>query len=289
MPAASFPNDAYVTIRAGEPLSEISTSLSTNGIITSAGLFSAYVRVAGRASALKAGVYRFTRPLGIAGVAERLTHGAFGIAAVRITFPEGYTVRDMSALIARELPEADAPSFIAAAKGDEGYLFPDTYEFLPSASAADIVEAMRANFDARIASITPAIAASGHALPDIVTMASLIEKEARTPADRRMVAGILWNRVRLGMPLQVDAVFGYIEGTATHAPSLAELSSDSPYNTYLHAGLPPGPICNPGLDALLAALTPAKTADLYYLTGKDGKMHYARTYAEHERNQLLYL
>lgn len=104
-----------------------------------------------------------------------------------------------------------------------------------------------------------------------------------------MVSGILWNRIERRMPLQVDAVFGYIFERATYSPSFADLKVDSPYNTYTHAGLPPGPICNPGLDALLAAARPAKTNYLYYLTGKDGLMHYAMTYAEHQANQRKYL
>lgn len=104
-----------------------------------------------------------------------------------------------------------------------------------------------------------------------------------------MVAGILYNRLKLGMPLQVDAVFGYIFGRDTYSPSFADLKVDSPYNTYTHKGFPPGPIANPGFDSLQAALHPAKTKYLYYLTGKDNLMHYATTYAGHQANQKRYL
>ena len=120
-------------------------------------------------------------------------------------------------------------------------------------------------------------------------MASLVEKEARTIASRRLVAGILWNRLELGMPLQVDAVFGYIFNRETYSPSFADLTTESPYNLYLHKGLPPGPINNPGLDALGATLNPTKTDYLYYLTGTDNLMHYATTYAGHLANQRKYL
>ena len=133
------------------------------------------------------------------------------------------------------------------------------------------------------------IQASGHSLSDIVIMASLVEKEARTDVNRRIVAGVLWNRLALGMPLQVDAVFGYIFDRDTYSPSFEDLKVDSPYNTYTHKGLPPGPISNPGLESIYAALYPTKTNYLYYLTGKDTLMHYARTYAEHVANQTKYL
>ena len=116
-----------------------------------------------------------------------------------------------------------------------------------------------------------------------------MEKEARTDTDRHIVAGILWNRIKLGMPLQVDAVFGYIFNRSTYSPSPVDLKVDSPYNTYTHRGLPPTPICNTGLAALEASANPAKTSYLYYLTGHDGLMHYATTYAGHQANLKKYL
>ena len=148
---------------------------------------------------------------------------------------------------------------------------------------------MRANFNTKIASSSRDIVASGHTLSDIVIVASLIEKEARTIANKRIVAGILWNRLALGMPLQVDAVFGYIFNRDTYSPSFEDLKVDSPYNTYTHTGLPPGPISNPGFDSIDATLHPTKTDYLYYLTGSDNLMHYATTYAGHQTNQRTYL
>ncbi|MEK7515582.1 MAG: endolytic transglycosylase MltG, partial [Patescibacteria group bacterium] len=157
------------------------------------------------------------------------------------------------------------------------------------AIAESVVEAMRANFDVKITQLSAGIKASGRSIRDIVIMASLVEKEARTDANRRIVAGILWNRLKLGIPLQVDAVFGYIFNRDTYSPSFEDLKVDSPYNTYIHTGLPPGPISNPGLESLQAAISPAKTNYLYYLTGSDNLMHYATTYAEHVANQTKYL
>ena len=136
---------------------------------------------------------------------------------------------------------------------------------------------MRSTFDEKTKDIAPT--------RDVIIMASMLEKEARQLETRRVIAGILWKRLERGMPLQVDAVFGYILDRDTFSPSLNDLSINSPYNTYTHTGLPPGPIGNPGLESLDAALHPVETPYWYYLTGADGTMHYARTFAEHVANR----
>ena len=120
-------------------------------------------------------------------------------------------------------------------------------------------------------------------------MASLLEEEARQTPTRRTVAGILWKRLDLGMPLQVDATLRYLLGKSSHELTREDLEYDSPYNTYKDAGLPPGPISNPGLDAILAALRPVETAYLYFLTDSEGNIHYARTFEEHVANKAMYL
>jgi UPF0755 protein len=120
-------------------------------------------------------------------------------------------------------------------------------------------------------------------------MASIVEREARTPQDQALVAGILWHRIAIGMRLQVDAVFGYLHQQDNYQATQDDLSAPSPYNTYRMDGLPPGPISNPGLNALEASLSPASSTYLYYVTGKDGTMHYANTFAEHQKNIQNYL
>ncbi len=127
------------------------------------------------------------------------------------------------------------------------------------------------------------------AVQHIELEASILEREAKLPADKRIVAGILYNRLKLGMALQVDAAFGYVHGIDGYTPTAADLASNSPYNTYRFPGLPPTPISNPGLDSLLAAVTPTKTNYLYYITGTDGTMHYATTFAQHKANIVKYL
>ena len=238
---------------------------------------------------MQAGAYLFSIPENALVVAYRLATGDYGLPPVRITFPEGVTVRDIAEKVSDALPLISAQDFMSLGKPEEGYLFPDTYIFTTNADAKSIIDTMRTNFNTKIIPLMGDIKASGHSLSDIVIIASLIEKEVRTDANRRIVSGILWNRLALGMPLQVDAVFGYIFNRDTYSPSFEDLKVSSPYNTYIHTGLPPGPISNPGLESTQAALYPTKTDYLYYLTGKDDQMHYARTYDGHQVNQSKYL
>lgn len=288
-PPLNFVPESLVTVARGASVADVAGELANAHVIAHPLLLRLLLRATGTSGDVQAGRYRFAEPETVFTVAYRLTRGAYDLPAARVTLTEGMTTRDMADRIVQALPDVSPAAFLAAAAPYEGYLFPDTYFFDPSDDAARIVAVMRANFDTKIALLLPAIHASGHSLSDIVTMASLLEKEARTSADRRIVAGILWNRIRLGMPLQVDAVFGYIFNRDTYAPSLADLKADSPYNTYTHRGLPPGPIDNPGLDSLEAAAHPASTKYLYYLTGTDGQMRYAATYAGHQANLLKYL
>jgi len=279
-----------VVIARGESVADAAQALADAHVVAHASVLRLLLRISGGSGHMQAGAYLFSSPEDALSVTYRLITGSYDLPAVRLTFFEGETVRDLAERVQNAFPDSiSAPDIISTAQGDEGYLFPDTYLFSPSADASTIVEAMRNNFDAKTASLTNDIAASGHSLSDVITMASLVEREARTDADKHMVAGILWNRIARGMPLQVDAVFGYIKGSDTYSPSLADLKIDSPYNTYLHAGLPPGPIGSPGLASINAVLHPTETKYLYYLTGRDGLMHYATTYVGHQANQRKYL
>ncbi len=288
-PPAAFTPGTTVRIARGTSVPAIAAELFNAHVISHPAILRAILRFSGAGGNVQPGVYLFAAPEGAFFVAYRLVTGAYGLPTVRITFVEGTTVREAAAKAANALPGMSAAEFLAAATGQEGYLFPDTYFFQPSEDAESVIAALRANFETKMKPLMPLVSASGHSLSDIVIMASLIEKEGRTSEDRRIIAGILWNRIRLGMPLQVDAVFGYIFDRATYSPSPADLKVKSPYNTYLHTGLPPGPIANPGLDSLLAAIEPAKTSYLYYLTGNDGLMHYATTYVGHQANLRKYL
>lgn len=288
-PPQSYPSGDVVVIARGASVQDIAKELSDRHIVKHSSVLLAVLRIKGASARVQAGAYLFSTPENVFIIANRLATGDYGLPPVRITFPEGVTVRDISVKIATAFPQVSAQDFVSEGKPHEGYLFPDTYLFSPDTDIESIVTAMRTNFDAKTAPLIKDIQVSGHSLSDIVIMASLVEKEARTVENRRIVAGILWNRLKREMPLQVDAVFGYIFDRDTYSPSYADLRVDSPYNTYTHRGLPPGPINNPGLVSLNAALNPTKTNYLYYLTGSDDLMHYATTYADHQSNQRKYL
>lgn len=288
-PPADFLSGSIVVIMRGTSVSEISVQLADANVIKHPAILNLILRISGVGSSVKSGAYLFKSPGNIFVVANRLATGAYGLPPVRITFPEGVTTRDISEKVAETLPLILPENIITLGKSKEGYLFPDTYLFSQDTTAESVIETMRANFDVKTTPLSADIKASGRSIGDIVIMASLVEKEARTIENRRIVAGILWNRLKIGMPLQVDAVFGYIFNRDTYSPSFEDLKVDSLYNTYTHAGLPPGPISNPGIESLQAAINPAKTNYLYYLTGFDDLMHYATTYAEHQANRRKYL
>jgi UPF0755 protein len=270
-------------------MSDAATSLAEAHVVRSASMLRFILRLSGGSAHVQAGTYLFDTRENVFTIAHRLATGAYGLPPVVLSVPEGATVRTIAAKVADVLSPDIANDVVSLGKSQEGYLFPDTYQLTADATAESILQMMRANFDAKTAPLASEVQASGHAFADLITLASLVEKEARTEENRRIVAGVLWNRLARSMPLQVDAVFGYINNRDTYSPSLADLKIESPYNTYLHTGLPPGPICNPGLMSILAALHPTKTDYLYYLTDATGVMHYATTYAAHQANEAKYL
>lgn len=289
VPPDQFNPKTAFTIKEGASLSAIANELDEANIIRSSMSFRLIAAASGNANRLQAGEYYFERPLSVFEVLDRVSSGNTGLVPVNITVPEGATSYEIARTFERTLSQFDAAAFLALAHEREGYLFPDTYRFLPNATAQQVLDAMEANFYNRIESLTDQIREFGRPLEDVVTMASLLEKEARRHETRRTVAGVLWNRVDIGMPLQVDAVFGYIHATSTYHPLLEDLEVESPYNTYKNAGLPPGPIANPGLSSIEAAVTPTNSEYLFYLTGRDGNMYYGRTFDEHLRNRRRYL
>ena len=266
-PPSNFPSGSIVIIPDGSSAPLVAKELSDAHVVAQPMLLQLILRISGKSDGIQAGAYRFQTPQNLFIIAYRITTGEYGIPFPRVTFPEGMTLSEMASQAAGIFPEISAAEFLRVGEPYEGYLFPDTYFFQQTADAETIVKAMRANFNTKITQLSKDVAASGHSLSDTVKMASLIEKEARTGTDKHIVAGILWHRIALGMPLQVDA------------------SRD----TYAHTGFPPAPICNPGLDSFIAALHPTETKYLYYLTGNDGLMHYATTFAEHQSNLRKYL
>ena len=194
---------------------------------------------------------------------------------------------DAGKIILEKVPEFNYRQFIDRAR--EGYTFPDTYFFRPGQSIEAILSVFENNFRVKIQRAQEVIQKSGHTQDEILIMASLLEKEAATMKDRQQIAGVLWHRIEIGMRLQVDAVFPYILGKNTFELTREDLAVDSPYNTYVYKGLPPGPINNPGLNAILAAATPIKSKYVYFLSDKEGNFHYAVTYAQHLANKAKYI
>jgi len=281
----AFPEGGIVFIEKGVTVAEAGRLLEAQHVVRSSAFFSWLVKSFGIEGGVRSGTYVFEHPASVFSVAKRLNRGEFGSALVRVTIPEGSNVREMGDILETHMPGFDKVRFVEKAAPYEGYLFPDTYLFAPGVTADTVIVAMRDNFDEQVASLKEDITAFGAPLEDVVVMASLLEKEARQYETKRLVSGILWKRLDIGMPLQVDAVFGYIFGTTTFSPTFDQLEIDSPYNTYLYPGLPPGPIANPGLDSLKAAVNPEPSPFLYYLTGSDGTMHYAKTFDEHVANR----
>jgi UPF0755 protein len=286
---ANFPAGSMFTIEKGSGLNLLGTKLSENKIIRSPFLFKAFSVIFGGTKGIIAGDYVLSGSQSVIAIAKRFSSGDFQLAPVKITIPEGLNVFEISKLISGKFSKIDPDSFVKSAGADEGYLFPDTYFFLPNAQAVEIIKTMKDNFQEKIKALNTEISNYKKPLPDVIKMASILEEEARTTETRRVVAGILWKRLALGMPLQVDASFKYINGKVTSSLTLDDLKIDSPYNSYLYRGLPPTPISNPGLDSISASVRPIKTNYLYFLTDKDGNMHYARTYEEHLLNKEAYL
>jgi len=243
----------------------------------------------GREKEMKFGVYSFERPISVWDIIDRITGGYFGVRPVRVTIPEGATVNKISKIISGSLNSFDVAVFKKITEGKEGYLFPDTYFFLPNAMAEDIFRVMENNFNEKIKDLDPEISESGYSKEDIIIMASIIEREVSNSDDKKVVSSVLWNRINIGMPLQVDASFAYLLGKGSSELSLDDLKFESPYNTYTNKGLPPGPISNPGLDSIKAAIHPADTDYLYFLSDQYGKTHFSETFEEHKVNKKKYL
>lgn len=285
----NFPKNAEIHIAKNTSLTEVSNTLAKNHIITSPFLLKAIIVVFKGHKGVVAGDYVFKKPQSVWTVATRLVSGDQGLIPIRVVIPEGSTVRDIAWILLRSIPGFSAPYFVKIASSSEGSLFPDTYQFYPNVTAEEILSTLRKNFDIKMRALLLDITLSGHTREEIITMASIVEKEATGSEDRAIIAGILWKRIEKGMLLQVDPPLAYITANTTGYISIKDTQIDSPYNTYKYKGLPKGPISNPGLNALKATLHPIETKYFFYLSDKKGIMHYAETYAGHLTHKAKYL
>lgn len=288
-PPTDFPSDSMILIEDGSSLSSVADLLKEKNIIRSPILFQMSTILYGGERSIIDGYYGFTTPIPVNEVARRIVRGDRQLPQTKITIPEGFSLKQMAEVYDAKLENFDKDAFFELTKGKEGYLFPDTYFFFPFETEKEVVQKMSAVFDKKIIALQGGIDESGHSLADIITMASIIEKEANGDEDRAMISGILWKRITQGMRLQVDATFLYINGKESKDLTLKDLDINSPYNTYRNIGLPPGPITNPGIAAIKAAIHPEDSPYLFYLHDKNGKVHYAKTFEEHQKNIAAYL
>lgn len=288
-----------VEIPVGADTAEIARTLSSSGVIHNAAMFRLRARLDGIDGKLRTGTYSFETGMSYSAVKRQLLAGP-PLAVVKVTIPEGLTVEQMAARF-EEKAGVPAAEFKELALGKaslfagkhpyladvhngslEGYLFPKTYEIVRGTSAEDVIEMMLDQFDAEIAQVDLGYATSrGLGLHQLVTLASMIEREAKLAGERPLVSSVIYNRLARGMKLEIDATIEYV--IKKNRPRLLnrDLQIESPYNTYRYAGLPPGPIASPGLASLEAAAAPADTGYLYYvLTGKDGSHTFCVTLEE---------
>lgn len=279
----------------GTPTTEIFRRLDAEGVVRPAWLAEVYYRIARSATALQAGEYRFARPTPLSEVLTRMGRG--DVVRHVIVVPEGLTAEETFELFwSRSISRPEAfhhaltnpqllTSIARGAPDLEGFLFPDTYVVTRSTSARQIVETMLANFRRHF---TPEMRASaqanGMSERQAVILASIVEKETSLDRELPLIAGVYWNRLRHGMRLQADPTVTYAlkrDGRWTGTLYRSDYGYESPFNTYLVEGLPPGPICNPGEDALRAAVAPARTEFLYFVADGTGGHTFSRTFQEH--------
>lgn len=290
-PASSDTRLQDFLIVKGASASQIGNKLKKEGLIRNTLAFKIYVQVSGNARSIQAGEYRLSPSYSLFKMVEELTHGP---AEIWVTIPEGLRREEIAARFASAFGQGEDfnQNFLSASADIEGFLFPDTYLFPKDAEASMVVKKMRSIFDIKTAEFKEGTEASSLSLREIVILASIIERETKTEEERPMVAGVLVNRLNMGMGLQADATVQYAVGSPENWwPVLTkeDLKVNSPYNTYRFRGLPSGPIANPGLSSIKAAVFPQNNDYLYYLHDAKGQVYFARTLAEHNENVRKYL
>jgi UPF0755 protein len=299
--------EQYVEIPQGAGVSSMGRRLANAGVVRDRLAFRVAVWLTGDARSLKAGEYRFDRPMSAREVVEKIARGDVYLRP--ITFREGLAIRDMAAHFEQQGFGTAASFTEAAARARlihsldpvatdlEGYLFPDTYALPRRITAARLVELMVARFQEQVGKdLSERAQAAGRTARETVTLASLVEKETGKAEERPLVAAVYANRLKVGMGLQCDptVIYAIQRATGREVKNLTreDLQFDSPYNTYRYAGLPPGPIASPGRASIDAALKPADAPYLYFVSRNDGSHVFATTLEEHNKNvfqwQILY-
>lgn len=282
---------------------QIAGLLEQEGLVRSAMVFRLYARYRGVDGQFKPGTYVLNPAMSPDAITAELVRGPDEI--IRITIPEGYTVAQIAGLL-DEKGIAEQEEFLGLTDGEwdypylkeipadhnrlEGYLFPDTYHLGPESGPDKLIRMMLDRFNSVIEenNYVERAAERGLTLHEAVTFASMVEREARVAGERALIAGVIYNRLEMGMPLQIDATIQYVLDQPREVLLYKDLEVDSPYNTYKHTGLPPGPIACPGWPSLQAVIEPEDTDYLYYVAKPDGSHAFARTLDEHNRNIRQY-
>lgn len=303
-PVGKKDEELLIRIPVGSSTRQIAEMLSERGLIKNDFIFIIYSRITGHDTKFQAGDYLLRDSLSLPEIVEKLSKGE--VQAISFTIPEGYTVEQIAEVLAAK-GLVEKKEFLKLAKeGDfaypfinrhedvkyalEGYLFPDTYRVSTNSSAEEIIHMMLKRFQ-QVYDENARLKAKEMGLtdPEVITIASLIEKEAKTDRDRYLISGVIYNRLEQGMKLQIDATIQYILGQPKTRLTYKDLEISSPYNTYLISGLPPGPIASPGQAAIEAALNPERTNYLFYVAKSDGSHVFSETLEEHNAAKRKYL
>lgn len=293
-------------VEKGDSLMEISEGLQDEKIISSSFLFKLQAKIEKKGNLLQAGKYFLSPNMSIAEIVDVMATGDVFLDTLKLTIPEGFTLKNIDERIQglgfenlqgmyfTDLKVKDFKkkyAFLFGIGEDmslEGFLFPDTYEFKKDADIEFMIDKILANFDKKFnLEMRREIKNQGKTIFDIITMASILQQEVKTEEDMKIASGVLWKRLEIGMPLQVDASVIYFLGR--NNISSEDLKTDSPYNTYLNKGLPKGPISNPGIEAIRATLHPTDSEYLYYISKKTGETVFSKTFFEHQKAINLYL
>jgi UPF0755 protein len=290
------------TVQKGWGDEEIAKDLKKMAIIRNNYFFNFYVFISLQDSKLQAGEYNLSSKMSVYEIAKKMTQG--DVIKDNIVILEGWDIDDIGKYL-QEKGACDQNCFISLTQKDysndfdflvdkpksaglEGYLFPDTYRIAKGETCEDIIDAMLANFGKKLTlDLRAEIKNQKKTIFDIITMASMIEKEVREINDKKIVSGVLWKRLSIGMPLQLDCTVNYITGKSDASCTIKDTKIDSPYNTYKYKGLPMGPISNPGIDSITAAIYPKTTNYWFYLS--DGTTHFSETLAQHNAARVKYL
>jgi len=296
--------ESIFLIEKGQGLKEISENLEKENLIKNRFFFKLYVFFNNKQNQLQVGGYSLNSSMNVPEITEKFISGE--VAEIKITIPEGFTLKQIESKLTdlTNVPRMflgilrveDFKSefeFLKGASAElnlEGFLFPDTYHFSYLIKEEEIIGKMLNNFGKKLSpDLREEITRQKKSIFEIVIMASLLEKEVRSFEDKKLVSGILWKRLENGIHLQVDATITYITEKKTTKVLKEDLQIDSPYNTYKYSGLPIGPICNPGLESIKAAIYPEASNFWYYLSKLDGETIFSRTLEEHNIAKAKYL